>query len=139
MIVDDHAVWFGCDVGQMLAKERGAMDLNVYDYGLVFGTDFNLDKASRLDYGGSKMTHAMILTGVDIDDSGRPIKWRVENSWGAKIGDKGYMYMMDEWFEQYLYEVTVNKKYLSPELLKALETEPIQLEPWDPMGSLAGS
>ena len=139
MIVDDQAVWFGCDVGQMLAKELGAMDLNVYDYELVFGTNFSLDKASRLDYGCSKMTHAMIITGVDIDDDGRPIKWRVENSWGAKIGDKGYMYMMDDWFEQYLYEVTVNKKYLSPELLKALETEPIPLEPWDPMGSLARS
>ena len=137
MIMDNHAVWFGCDVSQMLATERGAMDLNVYDYGLVFGTEFKLDKASRLEYGSSTMTHAMILTGVDIDEHGRPIKWRVENSWGAKIGDKGYMYMMDEWFDQYLYEVTVNKKYLGPELLKALKTKPALLEPWDPMGSLA--
>jgi bleomycin hydrolase len=138
-IRDNHAVWFGCDVGQMLATELGAMDLNVYDYESVFGTKFNLDKASRLDYGCSKLTHAMLLTGVDLDDEGRPRKWRVENSWGAKIGDKGYMYMMDEWFEEYLYEVTVNKKYLGPELLNALEAEPIPLEPWDPMGSLARS
>jgi len=138
-IKDNHAVWFGCDVGQMLATERGAMDLNIYDYELVFGTRFNLDKASRLDYGCSKMTHAMLLTGVDLDDGDQPNKWRVENSWGAKIGDKGYMYMMDEWFDQYLYEVTVNKKYLGPELLTALETEPVILEPWDPMGSLARS
>ena len=88
MIVDNHAVWFGCDVGQMLAKELGAMDLNVYDYDLVFGTKFGLDKASRLDYGSSKMTHAMILTGVDIDEDGNSRKWRVENSWGAKMGTR---------------------------------------------------
>jgi bleomycin hydrolase len=139
MIKDNHAVWFGSDVGQMLATELGAMDLSVYDYDLVFGTKFNLDKASRLEYGSSKMTHAMLLTGVDLDESARPTKWRVENSWGTKIGDKGFMYMMDEWFDQYLYEVTVNKKYLGPELLKALETELVPLEPWDPMGSLAMS
>jgi bleomycin hydrolase len=138
-IKDNHAVWFGCDVGQMLATERGAMDLNIYDYNLVFGTKFDLDKASRLEYGCSKMTHAMLLTGVDLSESGSPRKWRVENSWGAKIGDKGYMYMMDEWFDQFLYEVTVNKKYLGSELLKALELEPVILEPWDPMGSLAKS
>jgi bleomycin hydrolase len=139
MIRDDHAVWFGCDVGQMLATQLGAMDLSIYDYELVFGTKFNLDKASRLDYGCSHMTHAMLLTGVDLDEGGGPRKWRVENSWGAKIGDKGYMYMMDEWFDEYLYEVIVRKKYLGPELLAALETKPVPLEPWDPMGSLARS
>ena len=139
MIKDDHAVWFGCDVGQMLARDLGAMDLRVYDYDLVFGTGLNLEKASRLDYGCSKMTHAMLLAGVDLDESGSPLKWRVENSWGTKVGDKGFMCMTDEWFEQYLYEVAVDRKYLAPELLKALEAKPIALEPWDPMGSLARS
>ena len=138
-ILDNHAVWFGCDVGQMLATQLGAMDLNIYDYDLVFGTRFHLEKASRLDYGCSKMTHAMLLTGVDLAEDGRPMKWRVENSWGATIGDKGYMYMMDEWFEQYLYEITVSKKYLAPDLLKALQGRSKELEPWDPMGSLARS
>lgn len=138
-IMDNHAVWFGCDVGQMLATELGAMDLGIYDYDLVFGTGFNLDRASRLDYGCSKMTHAMLLTGVDLDENGRARKWRVENSWGAKIGDKGFMYMMDGWFDEYLYEVVVSRKYLPLELIRALETEPVHLEPWDPMGSLARS
>jgi bleomycin hydrolase len=136
-IKDNHAVWFGCDVGQMLETEMGAMDLNVYDYELVYGTDFKLDKAGRLDYRNSEMTHAMVLTGVDLDDKGKPTKWRVENSWGAKIGDRGYMCMMDEWFDQYLYEITVRKKYLPPKLLKVLSTKPILLPPWDPMGTLA--
>ena len=137
MIKGNHAVWFGCDVGQMLETEMGAMDLNVYDYGIVYGTDFKLDKAGRLDYRNSKMTHAMVLTGVDLDEKGKPRKWRVENSWGAKIGDKGYMCMMDEWFDEYVFEVTVRKEYLSAELLSVLCTEPVVLPPWDPMGTLA--
>jgi bleomycin hydrolase len=139
MIVDGQAVWFGCDVGKMLEREMGILDLKVYDYELVYGTRFKLDKAGRLDYGHSRMTHAMVLTGVDLDDSGEPIKWRVENSWGTKIGDKGYMVMADTWFDEFLYEVLVSKKYLSPKLLEVLDTEPVVLPPWDPMGALACS
>jgi bleomycin hydrolase len=139
MIVDGQAVWFGCDVGKMLEREMGILDLEVYDYELVYGTRFKLDKAGRLDYGHSRMTHAMVFTGVDLDDSGKPIKWRVENSWGTKIGDKGYMVMADSWFDEFLYEVMVSKKYLSPKLLEVLDTEPVVLPPWDPMGALAGS
>jgi bleomycin hydrolase len=137
MIVGNHAVWFGCDVGQMLETEMGAMDLNVYDYKIVYGTDFKLDKAGRLDYGNSEMTHAMVLTGVDLDEKGKPRKWRVENSWGAMIGDRGYMYMMDKWFDEYVFEITVRKEYLPPELLNVLCTKPVVLPPWDPMGGLA--
>ncbi len=137
MIKDRHAVWFGCDVGKMLQKELGAMDLNIYDYESLLETKFRLDKAGRLDYGDSEMTHAMVITGVDLDDQGKPRKWRVENSWGSKIGNKGYMYMMDEWFDQYIYEVVVRKKYLGEVLLKVLDSEPVVLPPWDPMGKLA--
>jgi len=139
MIVDGHVVWFGCDVGKMLERDMGVLDPDVYDYELVYGTAFNLDKAGRLDYGHSRMTHAMLFTGVDLDEAGVPIKWRVENSWGTKLGDKGYLMMTDRWFDEYLYEVTVSKKYLSPELLEVLDTEPVVLPPWDPMGALATS
>ena len=137
MIKGNHAVWFGCDVGKMLQTKMGAMDLSIYNIELVYGAKFKLDKAARLDYRDSQMTHAMVITGVDLDEQGNPMKWRVENSWGAAIGDKGFMYMMDEWFDEYLYEVVVRKEYLSPELLKILDTEPIVLSCWDPMGSLA--
>jgi bleomycin hydrolase len=139
MIVDGQAVWFGCDSGKMLEREMGILDVKVYDYELVYGTRFKLDKAGRLDYGHSRMTHAMVFTGVDLDDSGQPIKWRVENSWGTKLGDKGYMVMADSWFDEFLYEVLVSKKHLSPELLEVLDTEPVVLPPWDPMGALARS
>ncbi|NLE46081.1 MAG: C1 family peptidase [Chloroflexi bacterium] len=137
MIVDGTPVWFGCDVGKWLEHDLGVMDLDVYDYELVYGTNLGLDKARRLDYGHSRMTHAMVLTGVDLDDGGRPMKWRVENSWGTDLGDKGYMIMTDRWFSEYLYELTVSRRYLSPELLEVLETDPVALPPWDPMGSLA--
>ena len=139
MVVGGQAVWFGCDVGKMLEREMGILDLEVYDYELVYGTRFKLDKAGRLDYGHSRMTHAMVLTGVDLDDSNKPIKWRVENSWGTKLGDKGYLVMADGWFDEFLYEVMISKKHLSPELLEVLNTEPVVLPPWDPMGALAKS
>ena len=139
MIVDGHAVWFGCDVGQWFAKEPGILNPHIFDFELVYGLEFTQNKASRLNYGQSRMTHAMVLTGVDLDDSGNPIKWRVENSWGPKEGDKGYLVMSDDWFDQFLYEITVSKKYLSSELIQALDTTPVKLPPWDPMGALAAA
>jgi len=135
-IVDGEAVWFGCDVGKHLEREMGIMDLDIYNYDLLFDTKFGMDKATRLDYGESVMTHAMVFTGVNMID-GKPESWRVENSWSDKNGDKGFYRMSADWFDEYMYEVVVNKKYLSDEMLKALETDPIVLPPWDPMGSLA--
>ena len=137
MIKDGDAVWFGCDVGKMFQRDKGILDPDIYDYDLVYDTTFPLDKADRLNYGHSRMTHAMVLTGVDISDEGTPTKWRVENSWGIEHGDKGYEVMTDAWFDEYLYEVTVHKKYLSDDLLKVLDTEATVLPPWDPMGALA--
>ena len=138
-IADGEAVWFGCDVGKMLDRDLGILDLGVYDYGLIYGTDFHLNKAERLDYGQSCMTHAMVLAGVDLDEEGTPQKWRVENSWGPDSGHKGYLVMDNAWFDEYLYEIAVKKSYLSDELLAVLDTKPVELKPWDPMGSLAGA
>lgn len=137
MIQDGKPVWFGCDVGKQMDRELGVMDLELFEYGPLYGTHFGLDKAARLDYGQSLMTHAMVLTGVDVDDTGAPRKWRVENSWGEQGGDKGFMVMTDPWFDEYLYEVAVEKKYLPAELLALLEGPLTPLDPWDPMGSLA--
>jgi len=137
MISDGSPVWFGCDVGKMLERNMGILNDRLYDFELVFGSQFKLDKAGRLDYGHSKMNHAMVLTGVDLSDSGSPIRWRVENSWGKEIGDKGYMVMSDRWFDEFLFEITVSRKHLSPELREVLETDPVVLPPWDPMGALA--
>ena len=137
-IKNNEAVWFGCDVGKMFNRELGIMDMDLYDYEKLFDTKFKMNKASRLEYGDSAMTHAMLFTGVDLKRN-TPRKWRVENSWGDKNGDKGYYLMSDSWFDEYNYEVVVDKKYLSNKILEIFNREPNYLEPWDPMGALAVS
>ena len=138
-VKDGKPVWFGCDVGKEFDRDLGLMDVDLYDYEGIYGTKFGLTKAGRLDYGASQMTHAMVFTGVDLDENDRPRKWRVENSWGDKGGDKGFMVMTDAWFDEYNYEVVVEKKYVSDDLLKILDTDPVHLPPWHPMGALARS
>ena len=112
------------------------MDTDLYDYESVLGTKFTMDKATRLEYGDSMMTHAMLFTGVDLED-GKPLKWRVENSWGTKGGSKGYYLMTDKWFDEFNYEIVVDKKYLPTKILELFKKEPKPLQPWDPMGALA--
>ncbi|GEK90528.1 aminopeptidase C [Alkalibacterium kapii] len=136
-IKDGEPVWFGCDVGKMLDREAGIMDDKAYDYEATLGESVELTKAERLDYGESLLTHAMVFVGVDLDGERNPIKWKVENSWGDKSGDKGIYSMSDKWFEEYNYQVAVKKKYIDKEWLKALEKPVVELEPWDPMGALA--
>jgi bleomycin hydrolase len=131
------SVWFGCDVGKFLEKDLGTMDLEMFDYQLVYGTSGGMSKAERLDYGDSLMTHAMVFTGVDVSEGGDSTKWRVENSWSDKVGDKGFFQMSDAWFDEFNYEVVVHKNHIPGDVLKALDLKPIELDPWDPMGSLA--
>ena len=134
---DGEPVWFGCDVGKRSLRDGGIMDLNVLDVEGLFDVSFGMTKAQRLDYGQSLMTHAMVLQGVNLDENGKPNRWRVENSWGKEPGKDGYYVMTDDWFTEYTYQVVVNKKYLTAEQLKQWEQDPKELEPWDPMGSLA--
>lgn len=131
-----ESVWFGCDVGQSSTRDTGIMALDVFDTNDLFDNDFTMTKAERLDYGESLMTHAMVLTGVDVID-GQTKKWKVENSWGEKVGNKGFFVMSDAWMDQYTYQIVVRKDLLSLELQKAWEQKPTVLAPWDPMGALA--
>lgn len=134
---DGQPVWFGCDVGKRSLRDGGLMDLNALNVEDLFDVKFGMTKAQRLDYGQSLMTHAMVLQGVNLDEDGQPNRWRVENSWGKEPGKDGYYVMTDEWFTEYTYQVVVNKKYLTEAQRRLWEQEPIELEPWDPMGSLA--
>ena len=135
-VQDGVPVWFGCDVGKMLERKLGIMDTGLYDYDTILNTDLSMTKEDMLDYGHTFLTHAMTLTAVDVEN-GRIKKWKVENSWGDEIGEKGFFVMSQEWFKVYTHQVVVNQKYLTAEQRKALETEPVELKPWDPIGSLA--
>lgn len=134
---DGRPVWFGSDVGQWLVRTGGIMDTEALEMGQLFDTEFPMTKAERLDYGESLMTHAMVLMGVNLDDEGKPTLWRVENSWGKDAGKDGYYIMTDKWFDEFTYQVVVDEKYLTDEEREQMKQEPITLEPWDPMGSLA--
>ena len=131
-----ESVWFGCDVGQFSNNISGIMALNTYELEDLFDVDFSTSKADRLMYGESLMTHAMVLTGVDIVD-GKPTRWKVENSWGDKVGHKGYYVMADDWMDQYTYQIVVRRDLLTDQQRQAFDSQPILLAPWDPMGSLA--
>ncbi|HEM5992638.1 TPA: aminopeptidase C [Streptococcus suis] len=132
-----ESVWFGSDVGQSSNRQTGIMATNTYDFSSGLGIHFHQDKAGRLDYSESLMTHAMVLTGVDLDDNELPLKWKVENSWGDKVGDKGYFVASDSWMDEYTYQIVVRKEFLTQEELAAYQAQPQVLAPWDPMGALA--
>ena len=132
-----ETVWFGSDVGQSSNRKAGLLVQDMYDFASAMDIRLSQDKAGRLDYSESLMTHAMVLAGVDLDSAGQPVKWKVENSWGEKVGDKGYFVASDAWMDEYAYQIVVRKDLLSAQELAAYQAEPIQLAPWDPMGALA--
>ena len=129
-------VWFGCDVGKMMSNEYAYWDAGLYDLPSVYDATFDLDKAARLTFHESAMTHAMLFTGVDVLN-GAPRRWRVENSWGADRGKDGFYTMNDSWFDEYVFEIAARRSALSADLRAALDTPPIVLPAWDPMGALA--
>lgn len=137
MLLDGRPVWMGCDTGKQMHRDKGLWDADLFDYAGVYGAGFDLDKAERLEYRQTAMSHAMLFTGVDVVD-GQPRRWRVENSWNDQVGDKGFFLMNDSWFAEYMFEIAAPKSYLPEELQAALDLEPVALPPWDPMGSLAG-
>ena len=131
-------VWFGADCHPMMDRKAGQWATDLFEYGRVYGVDFNMDKEQRVRFGDSAQNHAMAFVGVDVADDGRTTnRWRVENSWGGDIANKGYFTMSDDWFSQYVYEVAVPKSMLSEEYRQAFDQDAIMLPAWDPMGALA--
>lgn len=128
-------VWFGSDVGHFGERELGLWDDQTFNLELLTGMNMKIDKADALDYGFAAMNHAMCLTGVNLVD-GKPTRWKIENSWGDKNGAKGYYICSDTWFDEYVFQAAIEKEYLG-DLAKLAEQEPVELAPWDPMGTLA--
>ena len=137
LIEDGIPVWMGCDVGKNMARKRGLWDAELYDLEGLYGIQFGMEKADRLRFGQTMMTHAMLFTGVDVVD-GKPRRWRVENSWGSEdSGEKGFYTMNDNWYDEHMFEIAAPKDCLTDEMRSGLEGNPIVLPAWDPMGSLA--
>lgn len=130
---DSTMMYFSCDVGKCLNSERGLLDLNNYDYGALMGTQFTMDKKQRIQTFASGSSHAMTLMAVDLDDNGKPKKWMVENSWGANSGYKGHLIMTDEWFDEYMFRLVVETKYVPAKVQELLKQKAILLPAWDPM------
>ena len=132
-IKDNTAMYFSCDVGKYLLSKKGTLDVNNFDYESLMGVEFPMNKEQRVRTFASGSSHAMTLIAVDLDEEGKPKKWMVENSWGPSAGWQGNLIMTDEWFEEYMFRVVVDKKYIPAETLKLLEKKPIELPSWDPM------
>ena len=133
-------VFFGSDVGKYSDSKLGVMDTSLFDYELGFGVRLGMSKSERLRAGESQMTHAMVLTGVQVEKQGEgevSTRWRVENSWSDSAGDKGYFVMSDEWMEEFVYQVVVDPSFVAKEVRDVLDKEPTVLPFWDPMGALA--
>ena len=130
---DNTMMYYSCDVSRELDRSQGIAALDNYDYASLLGYPFDMDKAERIQTFDSGSTHAMTLKAVDLDASGKPVKWKVENSWGEKSGIKGHIIMTDAWFDAYTFRLVVNKKYATQKVLDLLKTKPVQLPAWDPM------
>ena len=132
-IKDNTAMYFSCDVGKFMDRKKGTLDVKNMDYASLFRTEFPMDKKQRIETYSSGSSHAMTLIAVDLDEAGQPKKWMVENSWGASSGYQGNLIMTDEWFNEYMFRVVIEKKYVPADIMKMLEQKPIMLPSWDPM------
>ena len=131
-IKDDEAMYFSCDVGKFLDRDRGLLDPGNFDYESLFGVEFGMDKADRIRTFDSGSSHAMTLVGVDLDKDGRPLKWLVENSWGPGANN-GHLIMTDRWFDEYMFRLVVNRKHVPAKVLDVLGQKPVLLPAWDAM------
>ena len=130
---DGRKMYSSYDVGKQLDRERGYLDLENYDYESLFSTTFSMNKADRIATFDSGSTHAMTLSAVDLDKDGNPVKWKVENSWGANYGEKGCLIMTNRWFNEFMFRLVVDKKYVPETLLKEFEQKPLMVMPEDPL------
>lgn len=132
-IKDSTMMYMSCDVGKQYDSQTGVLSVNNFDYASLFDTDFPMTKAERISTFASASSHAMTLMGVDLDENGRPLKWQVENSWGPSSGYKGHLIMTDEWLDEYLFRLVVEKKYVPEATLELMKQKPIVLPAWDPL------
>lgn len=131
-------LFFGCDVGKSSSTPLGIMDTDLFDLQSAYGFTYSLNKADRLRMGETQMTHAMVISAVHLDASGRPLKYKVENSWSDAAGEKGWFMMTSEWFREHVFQVVVPRGLAEKRWVEVLDKGgAVRLDAWDPMGSLA--
>ncbi|MCI1649001.1 MAG: C1 family peptidase [Bacteroides sp.] len=130
---DSTMMYFSCDVGKFLNSDRGLLDVDNYDYGSLMGTTFGMNKKQRIQTFSSGSSHAMTLMAVDLNKDGKPLKWMVENSWGTTSGYQGHLIMTDKWFDEYMFRLVVEAKYVPEKTKKIFKQKPVRLPAWDPM------
>jgi bleomycin hydrolase len=131
-ILDSEPVWFAADIGKENDRKNGILAIDVYDYNSLYGLDINLSKKDRVLCHYSIPNHAMVFVGADTNNNGEVVKFRVENSWGTDTGKSGYWAMYSNWFDAYVFNVIIHKKYIPENVLKLLDTEPVNIPAWDP-------
>lgn len=137
-IKSNTPLFFGCDVGKQSSTPLGIMDTNLFNLQAAYGFSLNMSKADRLRTGETAMTHAMVITAVHLDNKGRPLKYKVENSWSDTAGEKGWFMMTNTWFKENVFQVVIPRCCTEKKWLDVLDKgEPIVLDSWDPMGTLA--
>ncbi len=132
-IKNNEVMYASCDVGKQLNSDEGILDVNNYDFEAIYGVKFGMNKKQRILSGESGSSHGMALVAVDVDENENPVKWQFENSWGPDRGHNGYLTFTDEWFDNYVFRLVINKRFIDKKILEILEQEPILLPPWDPM------
>ena len=132
-IKDSTMMYMSCDVSKNLNRSNGRLDVNNYDYESLMGTTFGMDKKQRIQTFSSGSSHAMTLMAVDLNKDGKPVKWMVENSWGAASGYQGHLIMTDEWFNEYMFRLVVETKYVPAKVMELFKQKPVRLPAWDPM------
>ena len=120
-------------MGKQLNRKECTLDLNNYNVAELLGIEINMDKKARILTRQSGSSHAMLLIGCDTDQNDKPVKWEFENSWGSSYGHNGYLTFTDEWFNEYLFRLVINKRYLSHKAIEALGKKSTKLPMWDYM------
>ena len=132
-IKDSTVLYFSCDVNKQHDKKTGLLSMQNYDYDFLLGGEKGMNKAERIQTFASASSHAMTLTGVDLDAAGKSKKWLIENSWGEVSGHNGFLVMTDEWFDEYIFRLVVEKRYVPAKLQKLFQQKAEELPAWDPL------
>ncbi len=131
-LMDDQPVLFAADAGKDMDRDKGIMQVGLYDFASIYDVDLKMSKTDRLLTRHGVVNHAMVFIGVDMKDK-KPVKWLVENSWGKDRGKGGMWTLYDKWFDEHVYSIIVKKAYVPNEVLKVFNEKAVELPPWSSM------